>query len=109
MTTFNPGKMGLRYIYLDDPCNETNPTRPVGGRMVAGIVAGSQKTETTTFSSPATVAPLATLPLAGAGSWWARELRSQSGGWTTPERRVAAVILFRPMEIREREFWGERE
>ncbi|PON31202.1 hypothetical protein PanWU01x14_371660 [Parasponia andersonii] len=45
MTTFNPGKMELRYTYLDDPYDDTNPTRPVLGRMVARIVAGDEKIE----------------------------------------------------------------
>ncbi|PON31745.1 hypothetical protein PanWU01x14_367330 [Parasponia andersonii] len=53
MAIFNTGKMGLRYIYLDDPCDETNPTGPVGGRMVTRIVAGGQKSEMATLSSPA--------------------------------------------------------
>ncbi|PON76633.1 hypothetical protein PanWU01x14_033190 [Parasponia andersonii] len=37
--------MGLRFIYLDNPCGEMNPTRLVGGRMMAEIIAGGQKSE----------------------------------------------------------------
>ncbi|PON68975.1 hypothetical protein PanWU01x14_092920, partial [Parasponia andersonii] len=55
MATFNPCKMGLRYIYLDDPCDETNSKGLVGGRMVAGIVTGGQKFDLASFSSSATL------------------------------------------------------
>ncbi|PON39695.1 hypothetical protein PanWU01x14_303350 [Parasponia andersonii] len=50
MTTFNSVKMGLRYIYLDDPCDETNPTGLVRGRMVIGIVAGDEKSDSAFWS-----------------------------------------------------------
>ncbi|PON32794.1 hypothetical protein PanWU01x14_358250 [Parasponia andersonii] len=45
MAIFYPDSMGLRYIYFEDLCDDTNPMGPVGGRMVARIVAGGQKSE----------------------------------------------------------------
>ncbi|PON62771.1 hypothetical protein PanWU01x14_136830, partial [Parasponia andersonii] len=49
MTTFDSGIMGLRYIYFDDLCDETNPTGLVRGRMVAEIGGGGQKSEMATL------------------------------------------------------------
>ena len=45
MANFDPDSMGSRYVYLDDPYDDTNPTEPVWSRMVARIFAGGQKSE----------------------------------------------------------------
>ncbi|PON39038.1 hypothetical protein PanWU01x14_307880 [Parasponia andersonii] len=45
MAIFYLDSMGLRYIYIDDPCDNTNPTGLVWSRMDAGIFAGVQKSK----------------------------------------------------------------
>ena len=45
MTEFNPDNIESRYIYLDDPCDDTNPMGPVWSRMDAGISADGQKSK----------------------------------------------------------------
>ncbi|PON38280.1 hypothetical protein PanWU01x14_313810, partial [Parasponia andersonii] len=42
MTTFDSGSLRLRYIYIELPLDETNPTNPFRGQMVASIVIGVQ-------------------------------------------------------------------
>ncbi|PON58968.1 hypothetical protein PanWU01x14_162830 [Parasponia andersonii] len=61
MTIFDPDSMGLRYIYLDDPCYDTNPTGPVWSRMDDGIFASNEKSERPLSSSPS----MAAAPTAG--------------------------------------------
>ncbi|PON57581.1 hypothetical protein PanWU01x14_173010 [Parasponia andersonii] len=45
MAIFDPDSMRLKYIYLDDPCDDTNPTGPVWSQMDAGIVVGGRISE----------------------------------------------------------------
>ncbi|PON62640.1 hypothetical protein PanWU01x14_137550, partial [Parasponia andersonii] len=46
MATFDLGSIGLRYIYLEFPLDEMNPTSLVRDQMAAGIVAGDENSET---------------------------------------------------------------
>ncbi|PON63874.1 hypothetical protein PanWU01x14_128510 [Parasponia andersonii] len=63
MASFDPDSMWLRYIYLDDLCDDTNPTGLVWSRMDAEIFAGDKKSERPLVSSPSTAAAPA------AGDW----------------------------------------
>ncbi|PON57346.1 hypothetical protein PanWU01x14_174630 [Parasponia andersonii] len=49
MAIFDPDSMWLRYIYIDDPCDDKNPTRPVWSQMDAGIFTGDKKSERPLF------------------------------------------------------------
>ncbi|PON57579.1 hypothetical protein PanWU01x14_172990 [Parasponia andersonii] len=45
MAIFDSDSMRLRYIYLDDSCDDTNPTGPVWSQMDARIVVGGRISE----------------------------------------------------------------
>ncbi|PON36833.1 hypothetical protein PanWU01x14_325250, partial [Parasponia andersonii] len=58
------------YIYLDDPYDETNPTEPVGGRIVAKIFAGDEKSETASLEISGDSGCSGGLWWPATGSWW---------------------------------------
>ncbi|PON32039.1 hypothetical protein PanWU01x14_364750, partial [Parasponia andersonii] len=111
MTTFNPSKMGLRYIYLDDPYDETNLTGPIGGRMDVGIFASDEKTEAAISPPLAMAGSFGALQLVGAGSWWpggAPPVVCLAGRWLAAARRLPPVVCGREKQ-KERERSGGSE
>ncbi|PON77869.1 hypothetical protein PanWU01x14_022230 [Parasponia andersonii] len=105
MTIFDPDSMGLRYIYLDNLCDDTNPTGPVWSRMDVGIFAGDKKTERLLSSSPSTVvAPAAGDRLVVTWGRLTSDLLSQM-----ELRRRRGFLWPRERERRGRERERERE
>ncbi|PON99863.1 hypothetical protein TorRG33x02_042810 [Trema orientale] len=119
MVTFDPDNMGLRYIYLNDLCDDINPTGLVWSQMVAGIFVGGQKSENAPTGSNGVFRRPGPrrrrLVAVGARGGTAKQHRLEGG--PDGRRRQLFLLWLREKKTRERErvSWergsgeGERE